>query len=106
MKFSVSGNKVRGLTVGFDVTCASGAGLGESVSVGGTFVIRDGRFSGTKHITSTVNPADTAKVTGRFTSPRRASGTVRLRVTYANEGVEGVGGVCDTGTLKWSAHLG
>jgi hypothetical protein len=102
--FSVAANKVRKLDVAFDVNCGGDSRVGSSVFVGGTFVIRGGRFSGTRH--GSDGGPYTVTVKGRFTTPRKASGTVRVRVAYTDEGVEGSSVSCDTGTLRWSAHLG
>jgi hypothetical protein len=104
MTFRVAANKIRGMEISYELNCG-GARVGtQPDSVIGTFVIRGGRFSGTRHLASADS---TATVTGRFTTPRKASGTVRLHITITGEGEEGGPDQhCDSGTLRWSAHLG
>lgn len=101
--FSVSHGVVRGFKVGFKATCPSGTIDSEGVPLTGSFRVKDGRFSGTKKITD----GGTGRVTGHFTSPRRASGTIRMRPVDSDEGVEGGGPEqCDSGLLTWTARLG
>lgn len=102
LRFSVARGVVRGLKVGFKATCPSGELELGDFGVNGTFKVSGGRFSGTR----TVENGGTATVTGRFTSARQATGTIRLRPISEEEGVEGGGPEsCDSGALKWSVRL-
>ncbi len=103
VRFRVSGGRVRGLAVGFKATCPSGTVDSDPVAVEGSFLISNGRFSGTRHL----NGGGTATVTGRFATPRQASGTLRMRPTNTEHGVEGGNAPerCDSGPLRWSAQL-
>ena len=105
-KVSFNGKKVTGFEVAYNAKCA---GSIETVDeIPGSFVISShGRFAGTGKL-GRHGDQGTGKVTGKFTSSRTASGTVRMRSIY-----DGQGGVeasareqCDTGTLKWSAERG
>ena len=97
------GTKIRGLTVGFKANCPSGTIESDHTAISGTFAVKGGRFSGTGHI----DGGGTAAVKGRFTTPRKANGTLRMRPVVSDLGVESMPPErCDSGTLKWSAHLG
>jgi hypothetical protein len=102
VRFNVSSGRVRGLKVSFKATCPSGTVDSDGVAVEGSFLVRNGRFSGTKHI----EDGGTGTVAGRFTTSGRASGTLRMRPIDSDEGVEGGGSErCDSGPLKWMARL-
>lgn len=102
-RFRVSGGKVRAVQVGYKVTCPSGATVDyDAGTLTGTFRVKDGRFSGT----GKVDDGGTGKVTGRFSSSRAASGTIRMQPLVEGEGVEGgAAEQCDSRVLKWTARL-
>jgi hypothetical protein len=102
IRFTVSHGKVSHLKVGFKSTCPDGTLDTDAVGLSGPFVIKRGRFSGRGHVEN----GGTGYVTGRFTTPRSASGTIRMRPIDEGEGVEGgPPEQCDSGLLKWSARL-
>jgi hypothetical protein len=106
-KVSATAKKVTAFKVGYKATCPSGADLEEGADeIHGSFVIKNGRFSGTGHL----GGQGTGTVTGRFTSSKTATGTVHLQPINDNTAGEDGGTTpaesCDSGTLKWSAHLG
>jgi hypothetical protein len=105
-KVSFNGKKVTGFEVAYNAGCAGS--INTTSEIRGSFVISShGRFAGTGKLDGRAD-LGTGKVTGKFTSSRKASGTVRMRYIYDGEGgVEGSASEqCDTGILKWSAERG
>jgi hypothetical protein len=87
-KVNSSRTKVKNLKVELDANCTSG-----SINVDREFQygvrIRDSKFS---------FRGDDTKVNGKFTTRRRAKGTVRLEGTFP------LGGDCDSGKRDWTAR--
>lgn len=77
----------------FLIQLASGCNASGGITAGmrTTRVSRSGRFESTVRLGSAIYQ----RFTGRFTSPRRATGTFRTRTS--------IGSVCDTGTKRWTA---
>ena len=77
----------------FSIQLASGCGATGGVTTGmrTTRVSKSGRFASTFRLGSSIYQ----RVSGRFTSPRRATGTFRSRTS--------IGSLCDTGVQRWTA---
>lgn len=78
----------------FSIELASGCNATGGITAGmaTTRVSKSGRFERTVRLGSAIYQ----RFSGRFTSPRRATGTFRTRTT--------IGSLCDTGTKRWSAR--
>ena len=92
------GTKVQHFHFSFSADCSSGATINATDTFSATWKIRRGRFG--------VNGAS-ATVSGKITSSRNASGTLRIDENIPLPGGLGPGAMdeCDTGTIHWSARL-
>jgi hypothetical protein len=77
----------------FSIQLASGCNANGGITAGmrTTRVTKSGRFARTVRLGSAIYQ----RFSGRFTSPRRATGTFRTRTS--------IGSLCDTGTQRWTA---
>jgi len=77
----------------FSIQLASGCSATGAITAGirTTRVTKSGRFESTFRLGSSIYQ----RVSGRFASPRRATGTFRSRTS--------IGSLCDTGTQRWTA---
>jgi hypothetical protein len=98
----VSGTTARALRTGsLPATCADGVARTVRIPVLGTWraSVRTGRLRSTARVADPMaaGQSGTATIRATFTSRRRASGTIRLRVAHPT------GTTCDTGAVRFTA---
>ncbi len=89
--FRVTGQDGRRIVRSFTIQLGSGCAKGLGTSARTIRVTRSGRFESTFGLGTSIYQ----RVSGRFTSSRRASGTFRARTR--------IGQLCDTGVRRWTA---